>query len=1042
MKKVLTIIGILCLGLSSVLAQTVQISGTVTSADDGQPLPGVSVVVKGTTQGTVTDANGNYSFNVPDNATLLFSFVGMEAQERIVSGNRVIDVVMVIGAQSIEEVVVTAIGITRREKALGYAVTSVKSEEVLKAREANFVNSLAGKVAGVRVSSSSGTLGGSSRIIIRGANSLDGNNQPLFVVDGLPIDNSSYGSSTNNVVAGGIDPGNRAGDINPDDIENMTVLKGAAATALYGARAKNGAIIITTKKGQKGTKLSIDLNSSVRFDKVLKLPEFQNEYAQGNYGTYALKYLNGWGPKISSVQDQKFTDFLGDQVTLTAYPDNVKDFYETGETYMNSLSVAGGGESTDYRVGLTALNQTSVIPGMKYNKYTVSANVGHNFTERLTSRIAVNYYRIDSDGRPAQSSNDPNVLVSAINGIPRVLDINKVRNNYYNPNTGEQIPISSDKDANNPYWIINKNKFTSTLDRFIGNASLKYQICDWLSVSDNVGMDLYVESRRQVTRNGTYGKLTGGYSDNNYYTQVLNNDLLITAQHRFTEDLDIKATFGHNVYQRTYKRNSLDADNLTIPELYTPSNAASTSPTAAYNQKRLMGIFGDIGISYKDMLFVNVTGRNDWSSTLPINNRSYFYPSVSGSFVFSELLESKKILDFGNLRFNWAVVGSDEDPYQLDFAYTAASTYYVQYSLSGTFPHMGLLAFNVPRVLPSSNLKPQNQRSFEIGTGLKFLKNRLGVDFTYYHIKTTDQIVSIDVPISTGYFAKKLNVGAVTNQGIELLLHLVPVTTRSGFIWNLDVNFAKNKQKVTKLIEGEPDFIYNLTSGWSGLQIQAKEGDTFGLYGTGWKRNPDGEIIMNPSTGLRLTETGKCFGNIYPDWTMGINNSFSFKGINLSFLIDIRHGGVMYSGTVSGLRTSGLAIETVDHREESYIDKGVIENADGTYSPNTTPVKNMQDFWGTAATASNTEGNVFNASYVKLREVRLAYALPGKWTQAINLKKIEVGIEGRNLWIIKSHVPHIDPELNFFGPVSAGEGVEFNSVPSTRSIGINLRINF
>jgi hypothetical protein len=399
------------------------------------------------------------------------------------------------------------------------------------------------------------------------------------------------------------------------------------------------------------------------------------------------------------------------------------------------------------------------------------------------------------------------------------------------------------------------------------------------------------------------------------------------------------------------------------------------------------------------------------------------------------------ILSFGNLRVNWANVGSDEDPYQLDYVYTPANDYFVQFSLKGVFPHGDLLAFTGPRIYPPENLKPQNQRSFEIGTNLKFWNNRLGIDFTYYNVSTTDQIVAISVPISTGYFNKKMNIGEVSNKGFELAFNAVPVKV-ADFSWDFDLNFSKNKQVVEKLVAGKPDFTYNLTSGWSGLQIQAKEGSEFGMYGSKWKREPEtGEFIIDPITGLRTVETGQFLGNIYPDWMMGINNTFKYKGFNLGFLIDIRKGGVMYSGTVASLRNAGLVAETVANREGTFIDKGVVLRG-GVYVPNDVPVQSMQDFWVNYSKSSNTEGSVFDASYVKLREIRFGYQLPVQWISKVKLQKAEIALEGRNLWIIKDHVPHIDPEANMFGTQSAGEAVEFNSVPSTRSFGVNLRLNF
>ncbi len=1025
------------IGIGIAAAQT-QVRGSVVN-ETGEPVVGASIQLKGSIRGTISDADGNFSLSAPTDGILLISYMGYVKQELPVKASMRIQ--LTPDTEQLDEVIVTAIGISRKDKSLGYAVSNLKNEELLKARDANVINALAGKVAGVRVSASSGTVGGSSKIIIRGANSLDGNNQPLFVVDGVPVDNASQGSASSNVVAGVADYGNRAGDLNSDDIESMSILKGAAASALYGARAKNGAVIITTKKGAQG-RLSIEVNSSLRFDTPLRLPDFQNEYAQGNYGIYNLKYTNGWGPKISSVQDQQFSNFLGEKVTLQAYPNNVRDFYEVGQTYINSVAVSGGNQKSDYRVGITAHNQTGIIPGMEMGKYTLSLNSGINFTENFKSRTIVNYYNIDSKGRPAQSSNDPNILTSAINGLPRTVDINQLRSNWINPETGEQISLSTEKSSNNPFWIINKNKFTGGLERIILSETISYNPISWISISNIFGLDFSTDKRKQVTSMGTFGDLKGSYTTNSYYTQIINNDFMITATRNLMPELELKVILGHNIYQRYVEYNGFEGKELTARDLYAPGNVASKTYLFSSRLKRLIGLYGDIGFSYKNFLYLNMTGRNDWSSTLPIEHRSYFYPSVSSSFVFSELIPANEILSFGNLRLNWANVGSDEEPYQLDYVFSPRTTYYSQYGLGGTFPFGDIAtAFSVPRIIPNKKLEPQNQRSAEIGANLKFFKNRAYIDLTYYDVLTSNQIIAVDIPLSTGYFARKVNLGAISNKGIELAVGITPVKTKN-IEWSVDVNFAKNKQIVEKLIEQKSDMVYSLASGWSGLQIQAKKGETFGLYGTKWKRNPDGEFIINRNTGLREVETGKFIGNIYPDWTMGINNSFSFYGINLGFLVDIRQGGVMFSSTAANLRSSGRAIETLENRGKIFIDKGVIAKGDGTYAPNEVPVESMQDFWGWYSSVSNTEGSVFDASYVKLREVKLSYTLPQSWIKGLALRRAELGVEGRNLWLIHSHVPHVDPESNMFGTGSVAEGIEFNSVPSTKSIGLNVRLTF
>jgi len=543
-----------------------------------------------------------------------------------------------------------------------------------------------------------------------------------------------------------------------------------------------------------------------------------------------------------------------------------------------------------------------------------------------------------------------------------------------------------------------------------------------------------------VYKKGTLGQMDGKFTTYNLYNKVFNNDLMATANFDISSDLNIRVIAGHNIFQQERRRAIITGTDLVMDELYRFGNAKSTSADNYYSIKRLMGIYGDVSMSYKNFLYLNVTGRNDWSSTLPVENNSYFYPSVSSSFVFSEFIPANKVLSFGKLRLSWANVGSDENPYQLDFQYTAANTYYAQFSLNGTFPHGGVVGVTGPRIYPTADLEPQNASTIEVGSNIILFNNRIGIDFTYYSIMTTNQIISIDIPLSTGYFSRNVNVGAVSNKGIEADLHLALVRKPGGVNWNVDVNFNKNRQIVEELSEGLTE--YQLDGGWSGLQIKAAPGEEFGLYGTAWKRNENGDIIINENTGLREINPGQRFGDIYPEWFMGINNTFSFKGVDLNFLIDIRQGGVFYSGTVGNLRSTGLALETAENREQSFIDAGVIELEDGTYVANDVPVQSMQDFWSQYSAISNTEGNVFDASYVKLREVRISYNLPKSMLKNTFIQSLRIGVEGRNLWLIKDYVPHVDPEMNFFGPAAVGEGVEFNSIPSVRSFGANLMLTF
>ena len=752
-KILLSLIAVLCLD-ATVTAQNKQVSGTVTDPA-GAPVVGATVLVEGTTIGSTTDASGHFSLNAPEDAKLNISFIGYESQQVDVAGRTHIPVSLKEDSHTIDDVVVTAMGITRSEKTLGYSVSTVKSDELTKARDGNILNALSGKVAGVNISSSSGTAGGSSRIIIRGQSSLGSSGQPLFVIDGMPVSNQSYdpGNAGSALSGAAVDPGNRMGDIASDDIESINVLKGAAATALYGARAKDGAVIITTKKGSKNQQTSVSINSTMRFESVLRLPDFQNSYAQGvpTTGAYSYGYQNGWGPKI---EGQTVKNFLGQDVQLRAYKNNVKDFYQTGHTYINSVAVSGGDDKNDFRLGLTAHNQTGVIPNNEYDKYNVSFNGGRKFNDKLEARISFSYAHTTSQGRPAQGSNDVNVLVNQINAIPRTTDINWLKNNWYaqDGTTVTQASVDEAGKTGNLYWTVNKNKNTGTVDRMFGSAVISYKPVKGLTITNNLGTDFFEEQRRQIYAWGTVGLPDGQFNTNNITYRQINNDLMISYDTTFGKDWSFKAMLGHNINQNFTKYLDVTAKNLLVADIYSYANAESVITTNDQAKSRLIGVYGEIDLGYKDIVYLSVTGRNDWSSTMPKSHRSYFYPSVSAGFVFSQLIPQNDVLSFGKLRLSYANVGSDTVPYALDFLYTPESSIFLQYVGNNSIPHGGLLAYMAPATYPDPNLEPQNQSSFEIGTDLRFFNGRIRLDATYYYNKTTKNIVRLDVANSTGFF--------------------------------------------------------------------------------------------------------------------------------------------------------------------------------------------------------------------------------------------------------------------------------------------------
>jgi len=1038
---------LVCL-FGEVWAQDRTVTGKVTSVGDGNPIPGVNVVLKGTSVGTVTDIDGEYKIQVPEEGgTLVFSFIGMQTKELEVANQSEIDVSLTPDIKQLSEVVVTSMGIEKERKELGYAVTTVDGEELTKARTSNVLNNLSGRVAGVRVNSSSGTAGGGVNIQIRGASSLSGTSQPLFVVDGTPISNSAFAGTRNEIISGGADVGNRAADLNPDDIASMTVLKGASAVALYGQRARDGVIIITTKKGKGDLKITI--NSTARVSKPLRLPDYQNEYASGDFGQYDTDaFSNGWGPKISDVEGQNFRQFpyQGNERPLEAHPDNVKDFFENGLTLINNASVSQGGEKGDFRISYTNFIENGIVPNNELERNTVSFNAGTDISKTLSARAVINYVRTDGEGRPRQGSNTPTRIISSIYNIQRTHDIDVLKNNVLDEN-GNPIAIDGNNTSNNPYWIVEKTPFNNQVDRVYGNFAINYKPVDWITLTSRAGLDVINETRRNIVAKGTKSAQQGNYEDRDIYRREFTYDLFARATKQVTNTIELNATFGTQLNEIVNERTRLFASDLVLSDLYNPANALSVSNERFESIRRLFGVYGEVGASYKDYLFLTVTGRNDWSSTLPKDNNSYFYPGVNTSFIFTEAIELPEAFSYGKFRASYAQVGSDTDPYELDFLFEPVSTIFTQFLPNdNTFPHGGQSGFEGPDVLPAGqSLVPQRQNTWEIGTEIQFYQGRVGFDVTYYNIETKNQIVNRSVAQSTGFDAEVVNAGVIQNSGFEINLFGSPIKTKD-FEWSINTNFSNNRQKVKELAPGLDDI--GLTSGFSGLSIRAEKGEPFGLYGAGWKRSPEGEIVINATTGERERGGRVRLGDINPDYLLGVINTFTYKGISLSALIDIRQGGVMWSNTVQALRGGGLAEETLQNRGSIFIDKGVneVEDQDGniSYVPNETPVRSMQDFWNTYTDNSNTEGSIFGASYVKLREVTISYNLPTSLLSDTPFGSVSIGFEARNLWLIDSEVPHVDPEASFFGPSLIGgqANVEFYSVPSATTFGGNLRITF
>jgi TonB-linked SusC/RagA family outer membrane protein len=1035
---------LLVLAMSFSYSQEKTVTGNVTD-EGGLPLPGVSIVVVGTSNGTQTDFDGNYTISASVGQVLSYSYIGQTTVTRTIGADSNINVQMTQDAQALEEVVVTALGIERQKRTLGYGTDIVKGDDLIEARESNIVNALQGKVTGVQITSSGGNLGGSSAIIIRGASSLSGRNRPLWVVDGILINDSQ--TVTGSRIAGNRDFFNGSAVVNPDDVESINILKGAAATALYGSRASAGAIIVTTKRGKKGRGAEVTLNTSVRFDDIFRTPDYQQEYAMGSNGIYDSG-ANGfdWGPRIvgQTVQNLPITGQAG---PLTAVRDNgINNFFKTGITQISNFAVADADEKTDYRASLTYLNQSGILPGANLERITAGMNVGLRHSDALESRFSVQYTKTKSEGTAAVGANDPNIV--GLGSFSSTLDpalfdpwIDESGNqiNFIVPNQGA--------NGNNFLWLRNENAVNRDDDRIFGSYQLTYRPVQAFSIMGRVGIDFEDDKRLLENSKGTFTRLLGDFTADEIRRQVLTADLIATYQQDLSSDFNLNLRGGLQYNARIFESQSINGVNLLIPELFSPGNAEQVIAGRDFAESRLFGVYGAAQFGYKDWATLELTARNDFSSTLPIENNSYFYPSASLAFVFTDALNiDSNVLNFGKFRASWAEVGNDTGAYQLDFNFFPRTTAGGQYGLNLNFPFNGALAYSASTQVPPADLRPERQTSYEFGLELGMFNGRLGLDFTYFNSLNEDNILAIPIPESTGFATRVINAGSVENKGFEVALTTVPLKI-GDFSWSSNINFSLVEQEVIELTEGVDRFL--IQSAFNSVQIVAVPGLPWQLSGIDYARDEaTGRPLIDPNTGRRIPGEVTNFGSILPDWTGGWINTFNYKGFSFTSTIDVRWGGVMKSATVEDLQTGGLVKETLANREGTFIDaEGLIQVDDGnggtTTIENNVPLLNAQDYWTSLAEGSVATPWIFDASYVKLREVAISYSLPSKLLENTWLKGVTFGLEGRNLALLYSKVPHIDPEANLFGSGSnVPGGIERGGVPTTRSVGMNVRLTF
>ncbi|WP_247231851.1 SusC/RagA family TonB-linked outer membrane protein [Telluribacter sp. SYSU D00476] len=1031
-KLLLLFLGVL-LAIGQTYAQSNTVSGRVTDTD-GSPIPGATVAVKGGTTGTTTDNNGSYSLSAPSSATLVFSFVGFESREVQVGNQTVINVTLQSGINELNEVVVTAQGIERDRRSLGYAVQSVSGDLISQRSEPNLLNTLQGKLAGVNIGSASGAAGASTNINIRGITSFNGNNQPLIVVDGIIFNNNT--DNTQNTLFGS-QPSNRLSDIAPETIESINILKGPAAAVLYGSRASAGAIVITTKSGRtmKG-KTEVTVNSSYNVQQATGLPSLQNEYGQGTNNNFVPTTTGSWGPRFGTPGFETVVNSQGETVPYQAYPNHFKEFYRTGNILQNGVSIASGTIDDNYIATINSMFQNGVIPNSEFNRHSVA--VGGN--KRLTNgvRVGGTITYVKSTQQNTTMGNGGSAF-GQITRIPRSFDFsgrpfqNELgRSIFYNP------------AQNHPLWSVNNEFLRSNVDRVFGNLRVGYDITNWLNVTYRVTADSYMDRRKLTLRIGSARQTQGQIIEDAIFNSELNGDLLITAQKSnfLMEGLDATLLLGQNLNQRDFQNSTVSAASLTIPGFDNVSNGSVfTASAETRNRRRLVGHYGQLSLGYNQYLFLELSGRVDKSSTLPKGNSAYFYPSVAVSFVPTDAFKLESdVLSYTKLRASAARVGRDADPYLLQSVFVQST--YGNNVASVTFP-LSVGGASIPGFTPSTrigsnNLTPEFVTSYEVGLNVGLFRNRLGLDLALFDTRSTNQIFNVAVSNASGFDTRTTNIGEMTNKGIEAVLTSTIVRT-GAFKWDVAANFTRIRNKVISIAPGVDNSAITGNQ-FSGINPSIKEGFPYGvIIGSKNQRNEAGELLVNPSTGTYLPATaGEVIANVQPNWTGGITNTFNYKGLNLSILFDTRQGGQLYSFSMVDLRSGGHIDFTGVDRGLPRVLPGVIANADGTFTPNNIQIP-AQTYWA-ALGGLASEGAVFDATVYRLREIALNYNLPAQWLRNTPFGGATIGVSGRNLWFFAPGFPG-DPEVNTQGAGNI-QGLDLNGAPQTKNYGVNLRFTF
>ena len=1044
-------------------AQQLTITGTVKD-EEGIPLIGVNVLVKGTTKGAQTDFDGNYSVAASNGDVLVFSYVGFKTTEQIVGNNTEINLVLLADAALLEEVVVTALGISREKRSLGYATQEVGGEELTKGNQGNVASALSGKVAGVQIRRNT-TLGGSTNVTIRGNTSLTGNNQALWVIDGVPVDNSNYSTSNN-----GYDYGNASTDINPEDVQSMNVLKGAAATALYGSRAANGAIIITTKSG-KGTKgIGVSISSGITFGSIDKstFPKHQSEYG-ASYGAvngpngdnyFNLKDVNGdgvldlltpynqyggWGAAYDpNLMVYQWDSFYPESPTyLKASPWVMPEhgpltMFRNPVTLTNNISLAGSSENSNYRLSYSNYTQEGIIPNSDLRRDNMSLNSSFNLSERLTASASAEYSKTKVHGRPegglGAGGNYTNIMLNLRQYTQPNIDYKKLKELY--GATRKNLSQFPGGTIDNSFYVFDQDRQVDERNRFIGNGALTYKVTDWLNATGRISVDTYnyvVEEKQN-----TLIRLPSKYNVRNIFFREMNYDFMLNYNKSLGDKFNVSGVVGTNSRRNIYRSIYNSTNNgLVVEGLYAISNSIGTPPAATESLQQLgvNGVYGLVSFGYNNMLYLDITGRNDWSSTLPTGNNSFFYPSVATSFVFSNLIESNK-LSFGKLSLNYAEVGNSAPVHSLEDV------------LDKPTPFGATQLYSINSTKNNPNLKPENTVSIEAGLETLFFRNRIGLNMSVYKTNTKNQILPVAISPASGYTRRYVNAGEVENKGIEVSLTGAPIKTEE-FQWDISFNWASNKSKIVSLYEG----IQNLqlySTGTHNVTINARVGEPYGIfYGSDFEYL-NGQRVVDQATGFykKTATSDQIIGKMLPDWNGGISNNFRYNNFNFSFLIDIQKGGKIFSsdmavGSRNGLYSNTAGLNELGNPVRSPVSQGgglILSGVAPDGSPNAIRSSFMDRNHALGHPTAPDAMFMYDASYVKLREVAISYKLPNKLLEALTLTDVEFSLVGNNLWIIHKNVPHADPEA---GLISGNvQGHHQGVYPSLREIGFNVKLKF